>query len=350
MIPGLEVAAELRRRGHECVFVGTAKGIETRLVPRAGFALELLAIGAFNRVSIARKLKTLLLAPRALAQASALLARRRPAAVLSLGGYASGPLAAAALARRVPLVALEPNAYPGLANRLAGRFAARALLGFEEASRWFPADRVETIGTPIRAAFFNLAPKQRRGPASVLVTGGSQGSRTLNRAAMEAARLWMKKPAPGGLKVLHQTGASEYNSVQSCFKSLSRADSEIVLQATPFIDDMGSAFAEADLVVCRAGASALAELAAAGKAAILVPFPHAADQHQLRNAEAVVAAGAARLVVDAEWTGERMVAETEAILGDGAELERMQQASRGLARPEAARIAADRLEEVARRS
>jgi len=350
VIPALETARELRRRGHRCVFVGSSRGMENRLVPEAGFELERVEIGALNAVSLARRLTTLAQAPRSLWQAAAILRKHRPDAALSLGGYASGPLSAVALMTGVPLAVLEPNAYPGMANRWVGRFAKYALLGFDEASRWFPKGRAETCGVPVRAEFFDIKPRRGGKTLSVLITGGSQGSRTLNRAGVEAARLWHSTKVPVGLRILHQTGVKEYNIVQSAYEALAGSAPEIELRATPFIDDMPSAFAEADLVVSRAGASALAEVAAAGRAALLIPFPYAADQHQMRNARAAEAAGAGRVVADDEWTGERMKSEIEAVLAEPERLAEMQHAARAMARPGAAGAVADRLEALAVRS
>jgi UDP-N-acetylglucosamine--N-acetylmuramyl-(pentapeptide) pyrophosphoryl-undecaprenol N-acetylglucosamine transferase len=329
--------------------VGAERGMEMRLVPRAGFPLETLRIGAWNRVSLGRKLRTLLELPRSVWAARALLHKHRPAAVLSLGGYASGPLTLAAVLSGVPVIAMEPNAYPGLANRLASRWVRRALLGFDDALRYFPSGRAEVIGTPVRKEFFDLPRKEHVGPATVLITGGSQGSKTLNRAAREAARFWLEKGFPGGIRLIHQTGSAEYNEIRAEYDSL-RNTREVSLEAVPFLDDMPGAFARADLIISRAGASALAELAASGKASILAPYPFAADDHQMRNAQAMEAAGASRVVADADWTGERMVREVGGILGAPGRLEAMEDAARALARPGAAARAADVLIEEAERA
>jgi UDP-N-acetylglucosamine--N-acetylmuramyl-(pentapeptide) pyrophosphoryl-undecaprenol N-acetylglucosamine transferase len=349
VIPALGVAAELRRRGHACVIVGTERGLESRLVPRAGFPLETLRIGALNRVSLGRKLRTLLELPRSVWAARVLLRKHDPAAVLSLGGYASGPLTLAAVLSGIPVIAMEPNAYPGLANRLAARWVRRALLGFDDALRYFPSGRAEVVGVPIRQEFFELPRKEHVGAATVLVTGGSQGSKTLNRAAREAARYWVEKGFPGGLHLIHQTGPAEYNEIRAEYDSL-RNTREVTLEATPFLDDMPAAFARADLIISRAGASTLAEIAASGKASILVPFPYAADDHQMRNARSMESSGAARVAPDAEWTRERMVREVGGILGAPGRLEAMEDAARALARPDAAAQAAEALIEEAERA
>ena len=342
VLPGLEVARELRARGHDCCFVGTPRGLEGRLVPAAGFPIEFVAAGAWKQVSMARRFRTFVDMPRALIAAREILERRRPAAVLGLGGYASGPIMLMALARAVPVVVLEPNAKPGLANRLAGPFAAWALLGFAEAGEYFPDERQEVSGIPIRKEFFHLPARVHRDPFTVLVTGGSQGSRRINQAVLAAARTWADDRRLPGIRLLHQTGEKGFQEVRSAYEAAG-----IDVEVSAFLDDMPRAFLEADVVVCRAGASAVAELNAAGKASILVPYPFAADQHQLRNAEAMQQAGAARLVLDEELTAERLTAEIANLLENPGRLEQMEAGARSRALSGAARRAADRLESLA---
>jgi UDP-N-acetylglucosamine--N-acetylmuramyl-(pentapeptide) pyrophosphoryl-undecaprenol N-acetylglucosamine transferase len=289
-------------------------------------------------------MRTLFALPLAVVNAGALLEQIRPAAVLSLGGYAAGPVVLAAIARDIPVTILETNALPGLAHRLAGPFSTRALLGFEQAGRYFPAGRWEVSGIPVRKEFFDLPRKVRGERFHVLITGGSQGSQRLNQAAVNALPILAARGLLGALKFTHQTGAKEYNGVRSTY-ALQQAEADV----TPFIDDMPRAFRDADLVICRAGASAVGELAAAGKASILIPFPFAADQHQLRNAEAMQAAGAAQLVLDADWTGARFAAEMERLAGSPRLLESMEDAALQLARPAAAQRVAERLLEIAER-
>ncbi len=346
VLPAIEVARELRRRGHQCLFVGAGRGMERRLTAQAGFEIEVIPIGPLNRVSIWTKLKTLTSLPQALTRASRLIARLKPAAVLSVGGYASGPLALAAILHDTPLVALEPNAYPGLANRLASRWAARALTGFGDAGRYFPAGRSVSIGTPVRQEFFAPVKQKHSETFMILITGGSQGSRTLNRAAVEAARIWAEDGTAAGLKLLHQTGRDQYNEVRSEYELL-RERTGFEVEAVEFIDEMPQAFGRADLVISRSGASTVAELAAAGKPSILIPFPFAADDHQAKNAAAIEAAGAARVFKDADWTGETMAREIEQLRATPGVLESMARAAHSVARPDAANRAADVLEQVA---
>ncbi|MEK7405039.1 MAG: undecaprenyldiphospho-muramoylpentapeptide beta-N-acetylglucosaminyltransferase [Acidobacteriota bacterium] len=341
VIPALAVAGELRRRGHQPWFIGTRRGLEARLVPAAGFPIEWIEIGGLKRVGLAQWLRTMWQLPASTWAVWRRLGRRRPAAVFSLGGYAAGPVMLAAWLRRIPILVMEPNAVPGFTNRRMGRVVARALINFEETARYFPPGRTERTGVPVRAGFFALPPRPRGATLNLLVTGGSQGSRTLNRATRESWPLFRAAGLPA--RMVLQTGTAAHAEFQRDFAAAGLAG-----EAVPFIDDMPAAFASADLVVCRSGAGAVAELAAAGKPSILVPFPFAADQHQLRNAEAMARAGAARLVLDSEMNGRRLFEEAGALWAEPGRLEKMGEAARLLARPGAAARAAELLEEAAR--
>lgn len=342
VIPAIEVAKALRQRGWECVFIGTPHGFENRLVPAAGFALRQGAGGSLKRVSARRRLRTLLSAPCAVGAMVNLLQRRRPAAALSLGGYSSGPLVAACALLDVPLVLLEPNACPGLANRLAAPAARRALLGRPEAAAFFRAGSCSVTGLPVRREFFQVGARRTEEPFSILILGGSQGAARLNRAALDAAAIWLRegRNAP---RVLHQTGAREHEAVQEEYRKLGFA-----AQTAAFFDEMPTWFDEADLVICRAGASVLAELCAARKPSVLVPFPFAADDHQTANARSLAAAGGALLVADSDWTGARMAREVAAFDRDRARLAAMAAALGPLARADAAESVADAVVETAR--
>jgi UDP-N-acetylglucosamine--N-acetylmuramyl-(pentapeptide) pyrophosphoryl-undecaprenol N-acetylglucosamine transferase len=340
IIPALAVASELRQRGHSAFFVGTERGLEGTLVPRAGFPLELIQIGGLKRVGFRKRLATLMQLPVSTLYSGRLLRDRRVAAVFSMGGYAAGPPVIAALIRRVPVVVMEPNAIPGFTNRRIARYVRRALIGFPAAARYFPKGRTELTGLPVREEFFSIPPKPRGERFTVLITGGSQGSRTLNQAARQSWPLF--RAAGPRVRLVHQSGPAACDELRAAFEA-SGIDGEVL----PFIADMPAAFAEADLIVCRSGAGAVAELAAAGKPSILSPFPFAADQHQLRNAEAFVRAGAARLVEDRDMTGGKLFETVAGLAADPATLARMGAAARGLAHPGAARRAAEVLEEVA---
>ncbi len=339
VFPAIAVAEELRRRGHEALFVGTRTGIEARLVPAKGFPIEWIEIGGLKRVGAAQVFRTLGQLPASVLQVARLIRRRRPAGVFSMGGYVAGPVVLAAWLSRLPVIVMEPNAVPGLTNRRVGRFATRALLGFPEAARFFPRDRSEVAGLPVRQEFFNVPPKPREEILTVLITGGSRGSRTLNSAARESWPLFQNTPFR--VRFVHQAGMDAWADLDAEFRA-TKLPGEVV----SFIEDMPAAFAKADLIVCRSGAGAVAELAAAGKPSILVPFPFAADDHQLRNAEAFARAGAARLAPDKEMTGRRLYDEVTALGADPEALDRMGRAARSLARPRAAQRAADLMEEL----
>jgi UDP-N-acetylglucosamine--N-acetylmuramyl-(pentapeptide) pyrophosphoryl-undecaprenol N-acetylglucosamine transferase len=338
VIPALAVARELRRRGHETMFVGTGRGLEARLVPAEGFELKKIEIGALNRVGVGQKLATLARLPIATSACRRWV--RGAGAVFSMGGYVAGPPVLAAIATGVPVVVMEPNAAPGFTNRAIGRLVSRALISFPETAACFPAGRSEMTGLPVREEFFAIAPKPRGEVLEVLVTGGSQGSRTLNRAGRESWPLF--RGSGMKVRIVHQSGPKEYEKLREEF-SASGLEGEV----TPFIADMPRAFASADLVVCRSGAGTVSELAAAGKPAILAPFPFAADDHQTRNAEAVERAGAARRTTDREMNGERLFRMVSDIAAENGLLERMGTAARGLARRGAAQRAAEILEELA---
>jgi UDP-N-acetylglucosamine--N-acetylmuramyl-(pentapeptide) pyrophosphoryl-undecaprenol N-acetylglucosamine transferase len=340
VIPAIAVARELARRGHQPVFVGTAGGFEASLVPSAGFPLEVIEIGGLKRVGPAQRLRTLGQLPVSTRRVLALLDRHRPAAVFSMGGYVAGPVMLAAWWRRLPIAVMEPNAIPGFTNRSVARFVSRALLSFPEAARYFPKHRTEVTGLPVRREFFEIPPRSLGDPMTVLITGGSRGSRTLNEAARDGWSYFRHAPFP--IRVLHQTGSEAYAAISREF-----AEARVDGRVTPFIDDMPAAFAAADLVVCRSGAGAVAELAAAGKPSLLVPFPFAADNHQLRNAEAFARAGAAKLILDREMNGRRLFEEIAALGSDSSMLEAMGSRARAFAHPHAAERAADILEMIA---
>ena len=339
VIPALAVARELRRRGHGVVFVGTDRGLEAKLVPGENFQLVKIRVGALNRVSLRRKLTTLVGLPLTTFECRKLV--RASSAVFSMGGYVAGPPVMAALLSRVPVVVMEPNAVPGFTNRVIGRWVARALISFPETAARFAPGRSELTGLPVREEFFRLPPKTRGTELNILVTGGSQGSRTLNAAGRQGWPLFRQAGFP--VRIVHQSGAAGFEELRDAFQQ-SGLPGEVV----PFIQDMPAAFAAADLVVCRSGAGAVSELAAAGKPSILVPFPFAADDHQTRNAEALERGGAARLVRDADFRGEVLFSLVRELADAPETLKNMGAAARGFARPGAAVRAADILEEVAR--
>ncbi|HZO52121.1 MAG TPA: undecaprenyldiphospho-muramoylpentapeptide beta-N-acetylglucosaminyltransferase [Bryobacteraceae bacterium] len=343
VMPAIAVARELHARGHAVTFLGTRGGLEARLVPEAGFLIEWVQIGGLNSVGLMRKLRTLWQLPLATGRAWRLMRRLRIAAVFSMGGYVAGPAVAAAVLGRFPLAVMEPNATPGFTNRIAARWVKRALLSFEETARWFPRGRAEITGRPVRAEFFAVPAKEPGVPFTVLITGASQGSRTLNRAARES---WPLFAASGArLHLVMQTGPREAESMARDWAAFAKPEG-LSGEVAAFISDMPLAFANADLIVCRSGGT-VAELAAAGKPGILVPFPFAADDHQTRNAEAMQRAGAAVMVRDSEMTGKRLHREVTNFMEDPHTARRMGEAARRMAKPDATRRAADVLESIA---
>jgi UDP-N-acetylglucosamine--N-acetylmuramyl-(pentapeptide) pyrophosphoryl-undecaprenol N-acetylglucosamine transferase len=339
VMPLLAVARELLADGHQSVFIGTRNGFEAKLVPAAGFPLEFIEIGGLNRVGAVRMARSLAQLPFSVRRSMQLIEKHQPSAVFSLGGYAAGPVVLAALWKHSPLVVMEPNAMPGLTNRKIGRFVNRALLSFPDAARFFPPGKSEITGLPVRPEFFRIPAKHREPKLTILITGGSQGSRTLNDAARGSWSYFREAKSP--VRFIHQSGTAAHDVLAQKF-----AESKMEGEVAPFIDDMPGAFARADLVICRAGAGAVAELAAAGKPSILVPLPHASDDHQLRNAEAFQKAGASILLRDHEMDGGRLFEEVEKLRSRPEVLHRMGERARSFAHPDAARRAASVLEEA----
>jgi UDP-N-acetylglucosamine--N-acetylmuramyl-(pentapeptide) pyrophosphoryl-undecaprenol N-acetylglucosamine transferase len=341
VFPALAVARVLRERGHKLLFIGTRAGMEARLVPEAGYEIEFVRSGSLKRVGIRQQLQTAWQLPLGIGAASRLLRHFGAQAVFSTGGYVAGPVMIASVLRRIPLIVMEPNAIPGFANRRVGGRVYRALVGFERTRQWFPKGRSEVTGLPVRPEFFGVQPKQS-GPFTVLITGGSRGAHTLNRASRECWPLLRERGAP--VRIVHQAGAAEHDELAREFAAAGLAGEVI-----PFIRNMPEAFGQADLIVSRAGAGAVNEIAAAGMASVLVPLPFAADDHQRRNAEAFVQAGAARMVLDGEMNGERLFHEIGKLRRDSGELDEMRARVRQFAKPGAAERAADVLEEAATR-
>lgn len=341
IIPALAVAEELRNRGYEPIFIGTRQGMEARLVPNAGFPIEWIEIGGLNRVGLMQRLKTLWQLPLSAIKVFNLLGRDRAGGVFSMGGYVAGPVVLAALLRGVPVTVMEPNAIPGMTNRKLAAFTTRALVNFEETVDYFPEGRAEVTGVPVRREFFHVRPKTGDGRFTLLVTGGSQGSRTLNNAASAAWQLFADAGAP--IHIIHQAGGGNAEPLLEIFRGTG-----LTGEVVDFITDMPAAFARADLVVCRSGASTVSELAAAGRPSILVPFPFAADNHQQHNAEAMSRHGAARIVVDHDMTGQRLFDEVTRLMMDRPVLDAMSAAAKSMAKPFAAQKAADVLLELVR--
>ncbi len=351
LYPGIALAEEIVRRGEgEVLFVGTSRGIETRAVPAAGFRLETLRVSGLKRMGLLGTLRGLLRLPLAWLRSFGILRRFRPDVVIGVGGYASGPLLLAAVLAGYPTAIQEQNSVPGLTNRVLGRLVALVFIAFADAARHFPARKLAPLGNPVRAkivaALAGAAaaePSEPAGRLRVLVVGGSQGARAVSELVVAAAPLL----AEGGtdFSIVHQTGSTDRERIAERYQALGLGDRVTV---AAFIDDMATAYARADVVVARAGALTLAELAIAGKPAVLVPLPTAADDHQSKNAARFAEAGAAVVLDQRQGTPEDLAAQLRALAGDRDRRAAMRAAMRGLARPRAAQEIADRLEDLAR--
>ncbi len=342
IIPALAVARELvARHGAEVLFVGTPRGMEIRLVPEAGFRLRMIDVGPLKNVSLITRLRTFVELPRSISACRRLIREFRPSVVFGVGGYASGPGMAAAIQMKIPTLAFEPNAMPGLANRLVGRRVQAAAVNFPVAAHWFR--NAEVTGIPVRPEFFTLPP-QLAGPPHLLVFGGSQGARLFNQALPKIVKDLLD--AVPGLTILHQSGVRHSESTLAAYAA-SGAD-PLRWKVQPFLNDMPARFAQAQLVMARSGASTVAELAAAGKPALLIPFAAAADDHQKRNAEVMVGAGAAVMMseLDLNVPGKLLEALT-GLLAAPHRLAVMAAAARTQSHPAAAERIADRLAELA---
>jgi UDP-N-acetylglucosamine--N-acetylmuramyl-(pentapeptide) pyrophosphoryl-undecaprenol N-acetylglucosamine transferase len=332
VIPALAIANQLKQSyGAEILFIGTARGIENRLVPASGYPLQLVRVGALKNVNLMTRAKTAFDLPRAIWDAGRMLNEFAPDVVIGVGGYASGPAMLAAVVKHTPTLAFEPNVVPGFANRLVARFVSAAAVHFEETAKYFR--HAQVTGVPVRQAFFEIPPK-RAGTPTLLIFGGSQGAHAINEAMIRCLRV-LQREAPG-IHIIHQTGERDYNDALAAYQSLPGTAGESP-EVFRFIEDMPAAFARSDLVVCRSGASTVAEITAAGKPAVFVPFPRAADDHQRVNAEALARAGAAVVVEESRLEGVWLAETIAALLGDRRRLEQMSVAARALAHPEAAR-------------
>jgi UDP-N-acetylglucosamine--N-acetylmuramyl-(pentapeptide) pyrophosphoryl-undecaprenol N-acetylglucosamine transferase len=349
VFPALAVAREwMSREGErEVVFVGTQRGIEARLVPEAGFPLETIrsaGLKGIGGMKLARN--TAKLVP-AMWDSFSILRGHRFAAALGVGGYAAGPMMLAAVLRGLPTVVFEPNAEPGFTNRILARMVTRIATAYETPTKLW-GSKATLTGIPVRAEFFAIPPRLPVGqagapaePFHLLITGGSQGALIINRTLVDSADLLAAQQTR--ISIVHQTGERDYNAVRVAY-----ARREINAEVLPFIGNMAERFAQADLIVCRAGAITAAEVAAAGRAAIFIPFGASTDSHQLRNAQEMERAGAARLIPEPQLTAERLTQEIFSLLDRPAELQSMAANARRLAKPQAVREIVNLIEGVSR--
>lgn len=340
--PGVAVAKEIMRRDKtsEVLFVGTTRGLETKIIPENGFHLSLINSAGLKNVGFAGKLKGLAILPKSFLDAGKLLREFRPDVAVGAGGYVSGPVLLLARIMRIPTLVMDSNALPGFTNRQLARFIDKAALTFDEALLFFGNKGVVT-GNPVRSEFFDIKPNKKTGEVSLLIFGGSQGARAINNAMVDA--LSHLKNSKNGLRITHQTGESDFEKIRESYDRSDFKNADV----RPFISDMFMEFSHADLVVCRAGATTCAELAAAGKAAIMIPLPTAADDHQRKNAEAFQKVGAARMLLQKDLNGETLAKEIIKLIESPGRIDEMEIAAKKLGKREAAGATVDLIEELA---
>jgi UDP-N-acetylglucosamine--N-acetylmuramyl-(pentapeptide) pyrophosphoryl-undecaprenol N-acetylglucosamine transferase len=342
VFPAIAIAKEWLSRGsdREVVLVGTQRGIEMRLVPAAGLPLETLRVAGLKGKGGMTLVKNLAMLGTGLADARAVLRKHQPVAAFGVGGYAAGPMMLATWLAGVPNIIFEPNAEPGFTNKVLAKISARIATGYEvSACAWGP--KAVVTGCPVRQEFFAIIPQPVGKPFRLLITGGSQGALPINRAFVDAMDLLAARKSE--LSIVHQTGERDYNAVRTAY-----ARREILAEVTPFLNNIAERFAWADGIVCRAGAITAAEVAAAGRAAIFIPFGAATDSHQLRNAQEMVRAGAGRLIAEPELTAQRLANEIFALIDQPDDTRRMAAAAKALARPNATREIVNLIESAAK--
>jgi UDP-N-acetylglucosamine--N-acetylmuramyl-(pentapeptide) pyrophosphoryl-undecaprenol N-acetylglucosamine transferase len=341
VFPALAIAKEWLSRGakREVLLVGTQRGIEMKLVPQAGLPLETIRVAGLKGKGGTTLLKNLVMLGTGLGDAFDVLRRHKPVAAFGVGGYAAGPMLLAAWLHGIPNVIFEPNAEPGFTNKVLARLAKRIATGYEISAQGWGAKAIVT-GCPVREEFFSIQPRKAEKPFRVMITGGSQGALPINRTFVDAMDLLATRKSE--LQIVHQTGERDYNAVRTAY-----ARREMLAEVVPFLTNMAERFAWADLIVCRAGAITAAEIAAAGRAAVFIPFGRATDSHQLRNAQEMVNAGAGRLISEPELTAERLAREIFSLLDQPQEIARISTKARSLAHPDAAREIVDLIETTA---
>lgn len=341
IFPAIAVANELLRRdgASEILFVGTVRGLESKIVPENGFQLSLIHSSGLKNVGLVGKLKGLSVLPKSFLEARQLIKQFRPHVVVGAGGYVSGPVLMMAAIMGVPTLVMDSNALPGFTNRQLARFVDKAALTFDEALPFFGKKGVVT-GNPVRKEFFEIAPKQRGEVFHILIFGGSQGARAINNAVADS--LGEMSELAGRISFTHQTGEGDFEKIRELYNRSTFADADV----RPFITDMVGEFAKTDVVICRAGATTCAELAAAGKAAIMIPLPTAADDHQRKNAEAMQHTGAAKMILQRDLNGAKIAEEIRALTANPEKIATMEAAAKDLGREDAAERTADIIQKI----
>ncbi len=338
LFPGMAIADEFRKRDASAgvIFVGTERGLEKRVLPGAGYDLRTIDIEGIKGRGL-RSFTALLKIPWSLVQAARIVRDFRPDIVVGVGGYASGPAVAAAWLLGVRTAVAEQNAIPGLTNRILGKIADRIFLSFPDRDHQFPPGRIVVSGNPVRSGFRCIRNRKENGSFTVLVFGGSQGARSINRAMLEAIPLLKEMSA---LRIVHQTGPAEYERVSEAYRTAAPGGS-FHSEILPFISDMPAAYEAADVLICRAGATSIAEITACGKASVLVPFPHAINDHQTRNARVLADAGAAELIPECDLSGGKLAALIRELYGDRDRIARMESRAAALGNLESASMIVD---------
>ena len=345
--PAIAIAREYLARdaARGVVFVGTERGLEKTIVPKAGFPLEFIDVGGLKGKGGLDLVRNIFRVPKGFIQAWKLIGKHKPNVVLGVGGYSSGPVLLAARMRGVPTIVHEANAFPGLANRTLARFVTTVAVAFAEAGPRMKRKDAVVTGNPIRAEFFQTANRQppTANRQRLVLFGGSQGSRILNDT-MAGALLFLARHKET-LEIVHQTGPNELEKVQAAYRTSAFAGTARVV---PYLDPIVDEIAAADVVVCRAGAMTIGELAAVGRAAILVPFAAATNNHQELNARVVERAGGAVVITENELSPERLAGAIGEILADSQRAARMGAAAKTLAMPQATKIIVDLVERIQR--
>ena len=341
VIPAIAIAQEWlsRDKEREVVLVGTERGIEMKLVPQAGLLLETLRVAGLKGKGGAALARNLAMLAPAMIDARRVLRKHKPVAAFGVGGYAAGPMMLVTWFSGVPNIIFEPNAEPGLTNKLLAKLSKRIAVGYEISAQTWGKKAVVT-GCPVRPEFFSIESRQLEKPFRLLITGGSQGALPINRTFVDAMDLLAARK--NDLSIVHQTGERDYNAVRTAY-----ARREINAEVVPFLTNMAERFAWADVIVCRAGAITAAEIAAAGRAAIFIPFGAATDSHQLRNAQEMTKSGAGRLITENELTAKRLTSEIFSLIDRPEQIEKQSKAARSLARPNATRDIVNLIEEAA---
>jgi UDP-N-acetylglucosamine--N-acetylmuramyl-(pentapeptide) pyrophosphoryl-undecaprenol N-acetylglucosamine transferase len=339
--PGIAIARaiEAQHPDYEIHFVGTTAGLENKIVPREGFPLHHISIGKLNHAGgWLNKVKTLIGLPKAFVQSIALLMELKPQAILGVGGYASGPFVLVASLMGFRTAIWEPNAFPGMTNRWLSRVVGRSFVVFEEATQFLHSKDISQVGIPIRKEVEALARKDFQEDSTefhVLITGGSQGARAINMAVRDAVAKggsWLE-----GTKIIHQTGPLDFAAVSAAYDGLS------AVKAHEYLYQMEQNYEWADLIICRAGASTVAEVAASGKPAIFIPLPSAADDHQRKNAESLVSHQAATMILQKDLTVDFLIQKIEALKKDTQARQEMRKNLTRFYKPQAAEKMADLL-------